>query len=370
VHPGEAGRAPTAVASANAATHPGPAEGGICGTPGPAVKASEHARARGLVTTHRILVAGVAGVMLLGASAQAGAASGPVSDPRWGARLDFGGGQTPENVALEPNGSADITLAVAAQVAQVSRNGEVRVLAQLPRPAGGAACPVLGPLLGATALTVGIARDHGGSLYVALCTGSPDLQGIWRISRSGSTARVAALPAGGIPNGIALDQRRGVIYVADSLLSTVWRVTVATGAVTAWASGAQLAPDGGLGANGLKLHGGAIWVSNTQLGTLLRIPVRRDGSAGPIQTKATGLTGIDDFAFTGRGNHAPILAAVNRFNRVVLIQHDGSQQTVLTAADGLSNPSSIAIRGRTAYVLNAAYLTHTDPSVMIARLSR
>jgi hypothetical protein len=68
-------------------------------------------------------------------------------------------------------------------------------------------------------------------------------------------ARVAALPADGIPNGIALDQRHGVIYVADSLLSTIWRVSVATGAVTAWASGAQLAPDGGLGANGLKLHG-------------------------------------------------------------------------------------------------------------------
>ena len=158
------------------------------------MNASGHARARGLVTTRRVLVAGVAGVMLLGASTQAGAASRPVSDPRIVAHLDFSRGQTPENVALEPDGSADITLAVAAQVAQVSRSGEVRILAQLPRPAGGAACPVLGSLLGATALTVGIARDHGGSLYVALCTGSPDLQGIWRIGRSGSMARVAALP--------------------------------------------------------------------------------------------------------------------------------------------------------------------------------
>jgi hypothetical protein len=92
----------------------------------------------------RVLVAGVAGVMLLGASAPAGATGRPVSDPRIVGRLDFSGGQTPENVALEPDGSADITLAVAAQVARVSLSGEVRVLAQLPRPAGGAACPVLG----------------------------------------------------------------------------------------------------------------------------------------------------------------------------------------------------------------------------------
>ena len=326
--------------------------------------------APGLATTRGVVIAIVAGAMLLGASAPAGAAGRPVGDPRIIARLDFGGGQTPENAALEPDGSADITLAVAAQVARVSRSGDVRVLAQLPSPAGGAACPVLGPLLGASALTVGIARDHGGSLYVALCTGSPGLQGIWRISRSGSLARVAALPADGIPNGIALDQRHGLIYVADSLLSVIWRVSVATGAVSAWAAGTQLAPHGGLGANGLRLHGGAVWVSNTQLGTLLRIPIRHDGAAGPIQTKATGLSGIDDFAFTGRGSRAPVLAAINRFSQVVLIQHDGSQLTVLTAADGLSNPSSIAVRGRAAYVLNAAYLTQTDSSVMIARLGR
>jgi len=34
-------------------------------------------------------------------------------------------------------------------------------------------------------------------------------------------------------------------------------------------------------------------VSNTQLGTLLRVPSRPDGSAGPIQTIATGLADID-----------------------------------------------------------------------------
>ncbi len=63
-----------------------------------------------------------------------------------------------------------------------------------------------------------------------------------------------------------------------------------------------------------------MWVSNTQLGTLLRIPIRPDGSAGPIQTIATGLAGIDDFAFTGPGPSAPVLAAINRFSTVVLIR--------------------------------------------------
>jgi len=306
---------------------------------------------------------------LLTVAQPAVAANPPLSNPRIIAHLDFGRGQTPENLALEPDGSAAVTFAEAAQVVQVSRQGQVHILAQLPRPAGGAACPVLGPLLGAAAFTVGIVRDHQGNLYVALCTGSPGLQGIWRISPNGSASRIAALPADGIPNGMALDERHGFLYVADSLLGTIWRVSVADGTVAAWAAGPQLAPGGGLGANGLKLHDGAVWVSNTQAGTLMRIPIRRDGSAGPIQAVTTGLPGIDDFAFTGPGDNAPVLAAINRFSTVVLIQPDGRQQTVLTAADGLSNPSSIGIRGHTVWVLSAAYLTHTDPNILLANLN-
>jgi len=102
------------------------------------------------------------------------------------ARLDFSRGQTPENLAVEPSGSADVTFAEPAQVARVSPGGKVRVLAQLPKPTDGAACPVLVPLLRAPALTVGNVRDHAGRLYAALCTGSPRLQGIWRIDPGGS----------------------------------------------------------------------------------------------------------------------------------------------------------------------------------------
>jgi hypothetical protein len=330
----------------------------------PRAASRRHSRSAGRVAG----LSAAAAACLLAVAPPAAAASPPISNPHIIAHLDSSRGQTPENLALEPDGSADITFAEAAQVARVSPDGQVRILAQLPEPAGGAACPVLGPLLRAPALTVGIVRGHAGSLYVTLCTGSPDQQGIWRVSPDGSASRIAALPAGGIPNGMALDQRHGFIYVADSLLSVIWRVSIADGVVSAWARGPQLAPHGGLGANGLKLHDGAMWVSNTQLGTLLRIPIRRDGSAAPIQTTATGLPGIDDFAFTSPGTSASVLAAINRLSTLVLIRPGGSEQTVLTAADGLSNPSAVAIRGGTIYLLSAAYLTQADPSIMLATL--
>src|SRR5580692_5980928 len=335
-----------------------------------APRATDHRHPRS--ARGRLGLAVAAAACLLTVAAPAAAASPRVSNPRIIAHLDFSLGQTPENLALEPDGSADVTFAEAAQVARVSLDGQVRILAQLPEPTGGAACPVLSRITGAPALTAGIVRDRAGSLYVTLCTGSPDLQGIWRVSPNGSARRIAALPPGGIPNGMALDDRHGLLYVADSLLRVIWRVSIADGTVSAWASGPQLAPNYNspevVGANGLKLHGGAVWVSNTQLGTLLRIPIRADGSAGPIDTIASGLAGIDDFAFTGPGQSASVLAAINAFSTVVLIRPDGSEQTVLTAADGLSNPSSVAIRGSTVYVLSAAYFTQKDPNMLLASL--
>ncbi len=77
----------------------------------------------------------------------------------------------------------------------------------------------------------------------------------------------------------------------------------------------------GFGVNGTKVHDGAVWVSQSEKGLLLRIPVRYDGSPGAIQTKAQ-VTGIDDFTF-GRGNKV--------------------------------------------YVANAAYFTQKDPNLLVAR---
>jgi hypothetical protein len=59
---------------------------------------------------------------------------------------------------------------------------------------------------------------------------------------------------------------------------------------------------------------------------------------------------------------------VNQTNTVVVIRPDGVETTVLTAADGLQNPTSIVLRGGVAYVFDAAYVTHTDPNLLRARL--
>ncbi|WP_371494623.1 hypothetical protein [Kitasatospora sp. NBC_00374] len=150
------------------------------------------------------------------------------------------------------------------------------------------------------------------------------------------------------------------------MLGTVWTVPLSGGRPTAWSTASELASTGFLGANGAKVHDGALWVTNLDKGTLVRIPIRHGNRAGVPQVRATGLAGIDDFAFTGRGNE--VLATLNAPNKVVLIRPDGTSTTVLNTDDGLQNPTSIALRGKEVYVLNAAYTTGKDPNLLLARL--
>ncbi|MFF3889725.1 SMP-30/gluconolactonase/LRE family protein [Streptomyces sp. NPDC001914] len=298
----------------------------------------------------------------MAAPAPASAVSDPLGCARTAVHFDLAKGQTPENIALSPDGTAYVTLAKARQIAAVSRSGSILILATMPAPAdAGIHTPALG-----FPLTTGITRAQDGTLYFLYATGTADLTGIWRLRPGGLPQRIAALPAAGLPNGLTLDPRTRTLYVTDSALGTIWRVPASGGTATVWSTDPALAPVGFLGANGLKIHNGALWATNLDKGTIVRIPILTDGRPGTARVTATGLTGIDDFAFTGRGDQ--IIAALNTVNQVALIRPDGTHTTVLTAADGLQGPTSIALRGNTVHVASAAYLTAEDPNLVLAHL--
>lgn len=293
-------------------------------------------------------------------------ASLTLSDPRIVAHFDFQAGETPENIALEPDGSANLTFAFAGRVVRVAKNGDTLPVATLP-----AATNPATPLIGA-ALALGIVRTSDGSLYVNYLTGQEEQTGVptgvYRIAPDGTVELFAALPATSFANGLALDEKHGVLYAADSILGKVWRISLDDAAVTTWATGTALEPDGFVGANGVKVHGGAVWVSNTDRATLLRIPVNQDGSAGAIETRATGVAGIDDFAFPGTGDS--VIAALVQTSQVALVRPDGTHSILLNPEAGLSNPTSVAVRHHTVYVPSAAFTTMTDPNLLLARLGK
>ncbi|MEU1434727.1 hypothetical protein ABZ438_11595 [Streptomyces sp. NPDC005786] len=317
---------------------------------------------RALMTTVSAFLAAAAALTTAAPAGATPGSGGPLTDVRIAHHFDRDAGQSPENVALLPDGTAYVTFAAAHQIARISPRGAVHILATLPAPADdGVRTPVLG-----FALTTGIVRDADGTLYVLYATGTSELTGLWRLRPGQDPERIAALPADGLPNGLALDERSKRLYITDSVLGTVRTVPTTGGTPTAWSTAPELASTGFLGVNGAKVHDGALWVSNLDRGTLLRIPVRPGNRAGAPQVRASGLVGIDDFTFTGHGNQ--VLAALNGPNEVVRIRPDGTSTTVLDAADGLRGPTSIALRHDDVYVLSAAY-TSTDPNLLRARLS-
>lgn len=180
---------------------------------------------------------------------------------------------------------------------------------------------------------------------------------------------ITALRAGREPL-VTEEQYAGIVDALHEPLLLVERIAAALGisggAATAWAGGPELAPQGSLGANGLKVHKDAVWVTNTSLGTITRIPIRRHGAAGTFETKATGLPGIDDFAFIPGSDR--IIAALDSQNKVAIVEPNGRSTIALTGRGGLENPTSIAVRGHTVYITSATWSLRKDPNLIIARL--
>jgi hypothetical protein len=314
------------------------------------MRATQHA-----ARLRRSVVLGVLALAAAAAPNAAMAATGSLSDPSIVANFDLAGAQQPENLALGPGGTEDVTFNLSRTVGQVGQDGSVITLATLPQDAAG------------DALVSGIVRLGDGSLLVDYNAGSQS--GIWRIpAGGGSAAQLVALPDAGWLNGLAIDASGQTLYATDSTKGLVWRISLATGQADIWAQGTELAPSASVdkGANGIRVQGDAVYVSNTAQGTLLRFPVGSDGTAGEVSTVASGVTGIDDFGFTGDGR---IVAAQNPISEVALIDpDDGTVQSALTAADGLSNPTSVAVRDAHVYITSGAYLTRTDPNLMEATL--
>jgi hypothetical protein len=309
----------------------------------------------GAITIAAALAAGV----FTGSAGPAGATDElTVSHARIVAHFDLSAGQTPEDLAVEPDGSVNISFSEAVEAARVSLDGRVSVLGQLPR--AGTCSP------NPAALSLGIARSHDGTIFLVDCTGNANT-GVWRIRPGLAPVQIGSLPANGFPNDMVLDDSRGQLYIADSILATVWRVSVDGGAPVAWVSDAALARTSFLGANGIAIHDDAVWVSNTDKGTIVRIPIRDDGTAGPVRTVVTGAGIIDNFTFLPGTDS--ILAALTVANQVVLI-HDGQMRALLTAADGLSSPTSVAVQDDTLYVGSAAVVTGKDPNLLVAHIDR
>ena len=273
--------------------------------------------------------------------------------------------ETPESIAIDRDNNKYVSLALTGEIRKIAPNGDQSTYVMLPL--GGPPMTFCGPFF---AGVVGITVDEHDNLYASLASCDPDSRGIWKIPQQGAPARIGALSMSTLPNGIV--HHRDSIYVADSVTGVIWRVADTGGSPVIWVTGAELTqlPNGLPGPNGLKVFEGEFYVSNPSQSSVIAIRIRPDGTAGAIRTHTTGVF-CDDFAFDVHGS---LYCGTDPFNTVVRIAPDGSQETVLTVADGLDGPTALLF-GRKAegfdlYITNAAFPFLPGPPTRVPSLMR
>ena len=240
------------------------------------------------------------------------------------ASFDAAKGELPEGLAITDKGVIYVGFAPTGQIVTVGDDGGVSPVATLPNGQG---------------FMVGLAVDGRGRLFAALASFDDTTHGIWRVRSDGSARRVVPLPTDTFPNAIAFRGRR--MFVTDSFGGAVWRIR--HGHATIWAQDDVLLGDTTtdlpIGANGLAFFGRYLYVSNTQKGRIVRIPVESGGHAGSpvVLTEDDAIVGADGISFDVRGN---LYVAVNEQDKLVRMGPSGGMQTLATRADGLDFPAT------------------------------
>jgi sugar lactone lactonase YvrE len=170
------------------------------------------------------------------------------------------------------------------------------------------------------------------------------------VTRDGTATRLPGTEAISFPNDLAFD-RRGNLFVTDTAGGAVWRIPRG-GSAELWIQDPLLEGTGELGAgvplgaNGIAHFRHAIIVSNTERGTLLRIRIRRNGTAGELEVAAEdpALFGVDGIALARNG---AVYAAVNAQSTIVRVDDDGDEfTTIADAGDGINGASAVAFGTR------------------------
>ena len=311
----------------------------------------------------------VPAVVAIGAAASATPASAAIrgagqpcpviTDVRTVAAFNYAAGQEPESINITPDGSLLVSMlgflvGKPPELIRISPSGQQTILVTGPS----------GDAIGGNAL----GRD--GTIYYNVVSPDPARSGVWRLPPGGTPERITAMPAGQFLNGLTLDLRTQTLYVADSKASTIWAIPTSGGPAKAWLVSPALAPStaAGFGANGVEYHNGAVWVSDTDQGTLLRVPATASGAPGPIQVIASDLAGIDDFKFlSGRSDVA--FVALNPQDKLAVVYPDGRTRIVLDASSGLDSPTNTVISGSKIYITNSGLAAPNDASLQAGKIN-
>ncbi len=163
-----------------------------------------------------------------------------------------------------------------------------------------------------------------------------------------------AFPGNGLCNDIAV-AKDGTVYAADTIQARVLRLKKGATALDVWATDSMLLA----GADGLALLAdGNLYVNSVTQGTLLRIDVNKDGSAGKITKLETSRPLMQPDGMRSVGSKTMLLVeGAGRLDEVTIA---GDKAEIKVLKDGLAGPTAVTLAGGTAYVTEAKLALRND----------
>lgn len=158
--------------------------------------------------------------------------------------------------------------------------------------------------------------------------------------QTGSIEKETLFPEAMLLNGVlVLDENTALI--ADSLKGVIWKLNLNDGSSSIWLDHELLdspAPQDGVpGVNGIKKLDEAVYLSNTGKMLMVKIPLKRNGSAGSPEIVKDNVF-IDDLALDSKGN---IYRATHAFDSVIKITVNGDVSIIAQADQGVSGSTSV-----------------------------
>jgi sugar lactone lactonase YvrE len=180
--------------------------------------------------------------------------------------------------------------------------------------------------------------------------------------------RWMTLPEISMPNELVA--HAGSLYVTDSQNGFVWKGSTSRQTVPAapWFASALLAPVSGMGANGITVGMGALYVSSYDRGLILRIPVGSGQASGAarVLVEDRQLIGADGVALDHRGRLWVAVSGQHDYStwppgitvppEIAVVTPNGRIATAGTPEGSLDYPTAVVLgRNGTVYVANGSY---------------
>jgi len=165
-----------------------------------------------------------------------------------------------------------------------------------------------------------------------------------------------AFPGNGLCNDVAV-AKDGTVYATDTTQGRVLRLKKGATALDVWIADAMtLATADGIAI----LADGNVYVNSVGQSTLMRIPVKPDGSAGAIAKLEPSRPMMGPDGMRSVGAKTMLLVEGGRLDEVTI---NGDKAEIKVLKEGLTGPTAVTLVGGMAYVSEARLNYRNDPKL-------